>query len=69
MDKWLEYLNSASDIKYNVANVQSMTELNPRRVKEYVDRCLKIAQSDLVRLAPKYHKYVISTLQWMDASL
>lgn len=68
MNKWLEYLSSASEVKYNVAHVSSMQELNTNKVLEYVNRCLEIAKSDLKILDSKYHKLVIRTLQWMDVA-
>lgn len=68
MNKWMNYLESASEIKYNVAHVSSMQELGTNKVSQYVFRCLEIANGDLKILDSKYHKYVIRTLQWMDVS-
>ena len=68
MNKWLEYLSSASEVKYNVAHISSMQELNTNKVLEYVNRCIEIANNDLSILDSKYHKLVIRTLQWMDVA-
>ena len=68
MNKWMDYLKSASEIKYNVAHVSSMQELDTNKVAQYVTRCLEIANNDLKILDGQYHKYVIRTLQWMDVA-
>lgn len=66
--KWMDYLKSASEIKYNIAHIESMEDLNTNKVAQYVARCLEIANGDLRILDGKYHKYVIRTIQWMDVA-
>jgi SAM-dependent methyltransferase len=68
MNKWMEYLESASEIKYNVAHISSMQELNTNRVAQYVNRCIEIANADMRFLETKYQRLILRTLQWMDVA-
>ena len=68
MSKWMEYLNSTSEIKYNVAHIQSMDELTSNQVARYVSRCIAIAEKDTRHMEAKYKNLIIRTLQWMDVS-
>ena len=68
MNQWLDYLKSASEIKYNVAHISAMRDLDTNKVAQYVSRCLEIANNDLKVIDPQYHKYIIRTLQWMDVA-
>lgn len=68
MQNWFKYLNTTTEIKYNVANVSSMAEMDATRVAKYVERCLEIAKADLMIVDSKYHKLILRTLQWMDVA-
>jgi SAM-dependent methyltransferase len=68
MNKWMDYLKSASEIKYNVAHISTMQDLDTNQVAQYVARCLSIANNDLKMIDSQYHKYILRTLQWMDVA-
>ena len=65
-EKWKTFMESASVIKYNVANVNSMTELDTSNVYNYVKRCLAIANTHKRNLTIDQMAIINTTLQWMD---
>lgn len=67
-EKWKTFMESASVIKYNVANVNSMTELDTASVYNYVKRCLAIANTHKRNLTMDQMAIINTTLQWMDIS-
>ena len=69
MKTCIEYLTSADRITYNVANVSSVSELNPGNVLEYVQRCLSIAEKDTCHWSDQKARYIVEqVLMWMDVA-
>ncbi len=65
---WKQYLTHTQETKFNVTQLNSMEELSPSCVAEYVYRCLDIAEKDMRVFDSFSRKLVTRTLQWMDVA-
>lgn len=65
---WKQYLTNTQETKFNVTQLNSMAELSPSCVAEYVYRCLDIAEKDMRVFDSLSRKLVTRTLQWMDVA-
>lgn len=65
---WKQYLTNTHETKFNVTQLNSMEELSPTCVRDYVNRCLEIAEKDMRVFDSFSRKLVTRTLQWMDVA-
>lgn len=65
---WKTYLVETAETKYNLSHLEAVKDLNNACVKDYVLRCIEIAEHETQTADLLVRKLVLRTLQWMDVA-